>query len=396
MHSKVLLALAGVAMVVLSLLMAVGVAALCGVHATLIISEVIPFLVLAIGVDNIFLLVETYDNYDTGLPVHARMSLTLEKVLPPLCPIAPSLSQVGSSIMMASLSETFAFLLGTLTRMPAVVAFSIYAALAVFFDFLLQITCFAAFMALDRSALFPLLPLNHASARRDNKRVDCLPCIRLAPGPEDWSESSLLIPATSTAAADGSEPRPARGLIAMIFSEYYSPFLMHRATKGVVVVAFIALLFVGINFSVNVELGLPQTVRPCSFLLLLTPSRWRCPQTRTSSLTSTALQSTVDQGRQCTLSFARASTSPTELNRIRSIAFFIFFWSHWTDLLVWQVRRRLRRMRRELVAQRVPLVGPARQRDIHDGLTRGLPRHVLGLGGGRDGLLRHVSQWLAV
>jgi Niemann-Pick C1 protein len=50
---------------------------------------------------------------------------------------------------MASLSETFAFLLGVLTRMPAVVDFSIYAALAIFFDFLLQLTCFAALMALD-------------------------------------------------------------------------------------------------------------------------------------------------------------------------------------------------------------------------------------------------------
>lgn len=38
--------------------------------------------------------------------------------------------------------------------MPAVVAFSIYAALAVFFDFLLQLTCFAAFLALNAYLAF--------------------------------------------------------------------------------------------------------------------------------------------------------------------------------------------------------------------------------------------------
>jgi len=51
-RSKVVLGLVGVLMVVISLAMSVGVSALFGVHATLIISEVIPFLVLAIGTRN--------------------------------------------------------------------------------------------------------------------------------------------------------------------------------------------------------------------------------------------------------------------------------------------------------------------------------------------------------
>lgn len=39
--------------------------------------------------------------------------------------------------------------LGALTSMPAVRVFSLYAALAVLFDFLLQITCFVGLMSLD-------------------------------------------------------------------------------------------------------------------------------------------------------------------------------------------------------------------------------------------------------
>jgi len=45
------------------LILAVGLCSYCGVKGTLIISEVIPFLVLAIGVDNIFILVNTYDTF---------------------------------------------------------------------------------------------------------------------------------------------------------------------------------------------------------------------------------------------------------------------------------------------------------------------------------------------
>ena len=38
---------------------------------------------------------------------------------------------------------------GALTDMPAVKIFSMYAAMAVLFDFLLQITCFVSLMTLD-------------------------------------------------------------------------------------------------------------------------------------------------------------------------------------------------------------------------------------------------------
>ena len=40
-------------------------------------------------------------------------------------------------------------ILGALTHMPAVKVFSLYAAMAVFIDFLLQISCFVSLLALD-------------------------------------------------------------------------------------------------------------------------------------------------------------------------------------------------------------------------------------------------------
>jgi hypothetical protein len=57
-ESKVTLGLGGVMIVLLSVAASIGIFGFAGVPATLIIFEIIPFLVLAVGVDNIFILVQ--------------------------------------------------------------------------------------------------------------------------------------------------------------------------------------------------------------------------------------------------------------------------------------------------------------------------------------------------
>lgn len=52
-----------------------------------------------------------------------------------------------------------------MSTMPAVRIFSLYAAAAVFFDFLLQITAFVALMSLD-------------AKRQENNRLDVLCCVK--------------------------------------------------------------------------------------------------------------------------------------------------------------------------------------------------------------------------
>ena len=92
---------------------------------------------LAVGVDNIFILVQSYQR-DVRLE-----NETLEEQ------IARLVGRVGPSMLLTSTTETLAFVLGALTPMPAVRIFSLYAALAVFIDFILQITCFVSLMTLD-------------------------------------------------------------------------------------------------------------------------------------------------------------------------------------------------------------------------------------------------------
>lgn len=136
---KFSLGIAGVTIVMLSVAASIGFFSYLSVKATLIIFEVIPFLVLAVGVDNIFILVQTLQR-DVR---RVEDGETLEQQ------VARVVGKVGPSMLLTSSAESLAFLLGALTPMPAVRIFSLYAALAVFIDFLLQITCFVSLITLD-------------------------------------------------------------------------------------------------------------------------------------------------------------------------------------------------------------------------------------------------------
>lgn len=60
MDSKISLGIAGILIVLSSVTCSLGIFSYMGMPLTLIVIEVIPFLVLAVGVDNIFILVQTY------------------------------------------------------------------------------------------------------------------------------------------------------------------------------------------------------------------------------------------------------------------------------------------------------------------------------------------------
>ena len=57
--------------------------------------------------------------------------------------------------------QATAFFLGALSDMPAVRAFALYAAVSLTFNFILQITCFVAAMALDARFKFCALLAEH-------------------------------------------------------------------------------------------------------------------------------------------------------------------------------------------------------------------------------------------
>uniref|UniRef100_A0A8C1N4A8 Niemann-Pick disease, type C1 n=1 Tax=Cyprinus carpio TaxID=7962 RepID=A0A8C1N4A8_CYPCA len=165
--SKISLGIAGILIVLSSVACSLGIFSYIGIPLTLIVIEVIPFLVLAVGVDNIFIIVQTYQR-DERMPeeeLHQQIGRILGEVAP--------------SMFLSSFSETVAFFLGALSSMPAVRTFSLFAGLAVFIDFLLQISCFVSLLGLDIK-------------RQEANRPDILCCVKLSEGQQVKSEGCLF------------------------------------------------------------------------------------------------------------------------------------------------------------------------------------------------------------
>ena len=116
----------------ISVLSSIGILSYFEVETTLIIFEILPFLVLAVGVDNIFILVQRYQRTPRKkCETHAEH-------------IGRVTGKVAPSMMLSSISESTCFFLGALTEMPAVRAFALYAGVSLLINFLLQISCKSA------------------------------------------------------------------------------------------------------------------------------------------------------------------------------------------------------------------------------------------------------------
>ncbi|KAJ0024062.1 hypothetical protein Pint_09225 [Pistacia integerrima] len=216
--SKVLLGLSGVVLVMLSVLGSVGFFSAIGVKSTLIIMEVIPFLVLAVGVDNMCILVHAVKRQPLELPLEGRIS--------------NALVEVGPSITLASLSEVLAFAVGSFIPMPACRVFSMFAALAVLLDFLLQVTAFVALIVFD-------------FLRAEDKRIDCFPCLKISSSYPD---------------SDKGIGRRKPGLLAHYMKEIHAPILSLWGVKIVVISVFVAFALASIALSTRIEPGLEQKI----------------------------------------------------------------------------------------------------------------------------------------
>ncbi|XP_052202284.1 uncharacterized protein LOC127808022 [Diospyros lotus] len=216
--SKVLLGLSGVILVMLSVLGSVGFFSAVGVKSTLIIMEVIPFLVLAVGVDNMCILVHAVKRQPLSLPLEGRIS--------------NALVEVGPSITLASLSEVLAFAVGSFIPVPACRVFSMFAALAVLLDFLLQITAFVALIVFD-------------FMRAEDNRVDCFPCLKISGSHIDANEGI-------------GHTKP--GLLARYMKEVHAPILGLWWVKIVVISVFAAFALASIALCTRIEPGLEQQI----------------------------------------------------------------------------------------------------------------------------------------
>lgn len=211
-ESKIVLSVGGIIIVIASVACSLGIFGYAGVPTTLLTIEVIPFLVLAVGVDNIFILVQN----------HQRNPRHVDETIPEH--IGRVLATVGPSMLLTSTSECFCFLIGAFSAMPAVNTFAMYASVSILINFLLQITAFIALLSLD-------------SRRTENNRLDVICCISVK---------------------DNRNVDKGDGIVHSVFKRAYTPYLMKTPVRIVVVVFFVAVLITHIIVLPQIEIGLDQ------------------------------------------------------------------------------------------------------------------------------------------
>ncbi|KAJ6638858.1 NPC intracellular cholesterol transporter 1 like 1b [Pseudolycoriella hygida] len=139
--------------------------------------------------------------------------------------IGEALGTVGPSILLTSLSECCCFGIGSLSNMPAVKTFALYSTVAIFLNFIFQITVFIALMSLDQK-------------RFEANRCDLLWCIKV-------KRSNQF---------DG----PNGGILEVIFDVSITPFVLSKRMRPIILIIFIVITSLSIMVIPSIEPGLDQ------------------------------------------------------------------------------------------------------------------------------------------
>lgn len=230
-ESKITLGLVGIIIVLMSIAASIGFFSWVGLKATLIIVEVIPFIVLAVGVDNIFLIVHELERVNVSCPDQ----MVEERV-------ARALGRMGPSILFSALTETVAFALGTAVGMPAVRNFAAYAAGAVLVNALLQMTMFVSFLSLNQM-------------RVEDHRCELWPCWQITKARIHLNGGNGFAQGASRGSDMAEE-----SLLQVFIKNTYAPRLLGKKVKLVVVAIFLGLFAAGLALLPQIQLGLDQRV----------------------------------------------------------------------------------------------------------------------------------------
>uniref|UniRef100_A0AAQ4QHP8 SSD domain-containing protein n=1 Tax=Gasterosteus aculeatus aculeatus TaxID=481459 RepID=A0AAQ4QHP8_GASAC len=272
--------LAGVLLVALSVAAGLGLCSLLGLSFNAATTQVLPFLALGIGVDDMFLLAHSFTEAGSNIPFKDRTGDCLRRT--------------GTSVALTSINNMIAFFMAALVPIPALRAFSLQAAIVVVFNFGMVLLIFPAILSLDLH-------------RREDKRLDVLCClyspcsdrvIHLSPHElSDAGDTQItttvqaftqcdaagqhivtILPPTSQIStsptstrdllAQVEDSKPGKECVPLPFlhwnlssfaREKYAPLLLKPKSKAIVVVLFLGLLGLSLYGTTMVHDGLYLT-----------------------------------------------------------------------------------------------------------------------------------------
>uniref|UniRef100_A0A8C7KLF3 Patched 1 n=1 Tax=Oncorhynchus kisutch TaxID=8019 RepID=A0A8C7KLF3_ONCKI len=271
--------LAGVLLVALSVAAGLGLCSLLGISFNAATTQVLPFLALGVGVDDVFLL------------AHAFSETGQNKRIPFEDRTGECLKRTGASVALTSISNVTAFFMAALIPIPALRAFSLQVPVCVWFANGLSLClcpsspCANRVIQIDSS---PPSYSSHGFSQQTQITMQSTVQLRTEYDPrtqafyttaEPRSQISVQ-PFTPTRGSCSSasstrdllsqfggaslglrclEPHCSQWTLASFAEKHYAPFLLQPTTKVVVILLFLALLVVSLYGTTRVQDGLELT-----------------------------------------------------------------------------------------------------------------------------------------
>ncbi|XP_071492615.1 patched domain-containing protein 3-like [Diadema antillarum] len=209
--SKSVLGIMGIVSASLAVAATLGLLSFAGVNFN-IVALSMPFLILGIGLDDMFIMIAHWRKTNPSDSVEERLGKTY--------------SEAAISITITTLTDAMAFGFGAISPLPAVRVFCFYTGVAVLFDYLFQITFFGACMVYG--------------GHREASSAHCLTFKRVLPKRKDQSIIYRLFCAGGLSAEDRKWKfkRSCETGLMRFFRDYYGPALMTPVAKIFTLVVF--------------------------------------------------------------------------------------------------------------------------------------------------------------
>uniref|UniRef100_A0A1A8IRG0 Patched domain-containing protein 3 n=2 Tax=Nothobranchius kuhntae TaxID=321403 RepID=A0A1A8IRG0_NOTKU len=171
-----------------------------------------PFLILGIGLNNMFIMVSDFQHTHVNDPVPKRMAHTYKEAV--------------MSITITALTDVLKFFIGVMSDFPSVQSFCLYTATSIAFCYVYTITFLGAFMALN--------------GRREEGNRHWLTCMKV-PSVKTSTQTVMYKLCCVGGQYDQSTGAEKKQRASNFFMEYYGPFLTKPWVK--VMVMFIYFLY---------------------------------------------------------------------------------------------------------------------------------------------------------
>ncbi|KAJ3432116.1 patched domain-containing protein [Anaeramoeba flamelloides] len=224
--------------------------------------SVLIFLMLALGVDDVYIIVKNFDLTDISLNPRDRLTLTLEN---------------STSIVVTTLTDVVVLLIGLSSPFDAVVYFCGYGSCCIFFVIFFQFTLFSIMLSFEakrihnkRNAFLPCMRIktNNFDKKEEKKEKEKKKKKKKKKKDVENSDSSTTSDSDTDSVTDTKEKKTKKkkdenklklDFLQRFLKEKYGPFILNKKVSIFIIIIFLAYFGASIYFATQVEEGFEET-----------------------------------------------------------------------------------------------------------------------------------------